>query len=85
MRADAYATGQALYALHTAGISHSAKAFTNGRDYLLRTQLADGTWYVRSRSFGFQPYLETGFPHGKDQFIAAAATAWAALSLGLTL
>ena len=35
----------------------------------------------RSRGFGFQPYFETGFPHGKDQFISSAATSWAAIAL----
>jgi hypothetical protein len=52
--------------------------------YLLRTQLEDGTWFVRSRAFGFQPYFESGFPHGKDQFISAAATSWAAMALAYT-
>ena len=49
--------------------------------YLLRTQLEDGTWFVRSRAFGFQPYFESGFPHGRNQFISAAATSWAAMAL----
>jgi len=40
---------------------------------------------VRSRGFGFQPYFETGFPHGRDQFISAAATSWAVMALAHTL
>jgi hypothetical protein len=43
--------------------------------------LDDGTWHVRSRAIGFQPYFETGFPHRRDQFISAAATAWAVMAL----
>jgi hypothetical protein len=81
MNADAYATGQALYALRASGLPATSAAYQKGVGYLLRTQLEDGTWYVRSRGFGFQPYFETGFPHGKDQFISSAATSWAAIAL----
>ena len=28
-----------------------------------------------------QAYFESGFPHGKDQFISAAATNWATMAL----
>lgn len=81
MTSDAYATGQALYALQEAGMSAEHARYQRGRQYLLSTQLEDGTWYVRSRAFGFQPYLDAGFPHGPDQFISAAATAWAVIGL----
>ena len=81
MAPDAYTTGQALYALHASGRTPSTVAYEKGVQYLLRTQLEDGTWFVRSRAFGFQPYFESGFPHGKDQFISAAATSWAAIAL----
>ena len=56
-----------------------------GGGYLLETQLEDGTWFVRSRGFAFQPYFDTGFPHGRNQFISAAATSWAAIALAYTL
>jgi hypothetical protein len=46
--------------------------------------LADGSWFVRSRSLPVQPYFETGFPHGRSQFISCAATSWATAALGLT-
>jgi len=36
---------------------------------------------VRTRAFGFQPYFETGFPHGRSQFISTVATSWASLAL----
>ena len=78
---DAYATGEALYALAASGMSPGDQVYRAGTAYLLRTQLEDGTWFVRSRAFGFQPYFETGFPHGVDQFISASATAWAILAL----
>ncbi len=76
MPSDAYATGQALFALEQVDARYE-----KGVDYLLRNQMQDGTWFVRSRVIGFQPYFETGFPHGKSQFISAAATSWAALAL----
>ncbi|MBY0505117.1 MAG: ankyrin repeat domain-containing protein [Bryobacteraceae bacterium] len=82
LETDAYATGQALYALQVAGkLSRTDPAYLRGMGYLLRTQLSDGSWRVRSRAFPFQPYKESGFPHGKDQWISAAGTAWAALAL----
>lgn len=85
MPSDAYATGEALYALQTSGTSPKSSVYQKGVAYLLRTQLADGTWFVRSRAFGFQPYFESGFPHGTDQFISASATSWAAIALAYTL
>jgi squalene cyclase len=82
---DAYATGQALYALHAAKHSVSDSVYRRGADYLLKTQLEDGTWFVQTRAFGFQPYFETGFPHGRSQFISTVATAWASAALTYTL
>jgi Prenyltransferase and squalene oxidase repeat len=82
LASDAYATGQALVALREAGaLKSSDDADKNGAQFLIRTQLEDGSWYVRSRSIAFQPYFESGFPHGRDQFISAAATNWAAMAL----
>jgi hypothetical protein len=36
---------------------------------------------VRSRAIPIQPYFESGFPHGRDQFISAAAANWATTAL----
>jgi len=85
MAADAYATGEALYALQVSGMSARGSTYKKGINFLLRTQLDDGTWFVRSRAFGFQPYFESGFPHGTDQFISASATAWATIALSYAL
>jgi hypothetical protein len=82
---DAYATGQTLHALHVSGMLATDPVYRRGADFLLRTQLEDGTWFVRSRGFGFQPFAEFGFPHGKSQFISAAATSWAVMALSHTL
>jgi hypothetical protein len=83
---DAYATGQALVALQSgAKLPASEPAVLRGIAFLLRTQFGDGSWLVRTRSFPFQPYKESGFPHGKDQWISAAGTSWAAMALSLSL
>ncbi len=86
LASDAYATGSALVALHQAGrLATDEEAYRRGVAFLLRTQKADGTWFVASRSHPFQLYFESGFPYGKDQFIAVAASGWAAAALALAL
>jgi ankyrin repeat protein/mono/diheme cytochrome c family protein len=85
MGSDAYATGEALFALGAAGrMKVSDPVFQKGVDYLLTTQAGDGSWQVKSRSIWLQPYLDSGFPYGRDQFISTAGTAWATLALTLT-
>src|SRR5688572_13069745 len=82
---DAYATGEALFALRAAGIAVDSRVYRRGVHYLLKTQLADGSWLVRSRSHPTQNYFESGFPHGVDQYVSAAATNWATQALLLSL
>jgi ankyrin repeat protein len=84
MGSDAYATGQALYALSLAGKT-SDPVYQRGVKYLLRTQAPDGSWHVRSRSIWVQPYFESGFPYGHDQWISVAGTAWATMALSATV
>ena len=85
MTPDAYATGTALVALREAGgLATDHPAYTRGVAFLLRSQLPDGSWHVKSRSKPFQPYYESGFPHEKDQFVSVAATGWATTALVLT-
>jgi hypothetical protein len=82
LESDAYATSHALVALHEAGILQpSGTGYQRGVKYLLSTQFADGSWLVHTRSFPLQPLVDTGFPHGRDQWISATATAWAAMAL----
>lgn len=79
---DAYATGLALVALYEAGgLPDEAPAYRRGNDFLLRTQLADGSWYVPTRCFPALEFTSSGFPHGRSQFISAAATCWATMAL----
>ncbi len=84
MASDPYATATALYALHTAGgIATDDKSWRKGLRFLLGTQEDDGTWFVKTRSRPVQKFFESGFPHGKDQFISCAATGWATAVLAL--
>jgi ankyrin repeat protein len=82
MESDAFATAQAVWALWAgAGVSRDDAAWQRGVRYLRATQKEDGSWHVRSRGFGFQPYRETGFPYGHDQWISSAATGFAVMAL----
>jgi len=86
LETDAYATGQALVALNWSGkVPAQDPDYQRGVEYLLRTQFPDGSWRVRTRSFPVQPYKESGFPFGKDQWISATGTSWAAMALSLAL
>jgi len=79
---DAYATGQALVALRESrAVAVDSAAYQRGIQYLLNSQLEDGSWYVRTRAPSFQPYFDSDFPHGPDQFISAAASNWASMAL----
>jgi squalene cyclase len=85
MKSDPYATGQALAALHLGGgVTVKNDQWQEGIAWLLRAQLADGSWKVKSRSKPFQKYFESGYPHGKDQFISISAGSWATMALLLT-
>ena len=86
MASDAYATGQTLYALLESGtVTASSEAVRRGTNYLLSTQRADGSWYVRSRAPKLQPYFEGGFPYGPDQWISSMATGWATTALASSM
>jgi squalene cyclase len=81
---DAYATGSALVALHLAGgLATDRPEYRAGVRFLIADQRKDGSWFVASRSKPFQPYFESGFPYGKDQFISMTASAWALTALAM--
>ena len=85
LASDAYATGQALVALKEAGVLSAADTvYKRGTQFLMNTQLEDGSWYVKSRALPIQPFFESGFPHGRDQWVSAAATNWATMALALS-
>ena len=83
---DSYATGQVLFALRTAPTTETTNpAFQRGINYLLKTQLDDGSWFVARRAFPFQPTMKSGFPHSRDSWISSSGTSWATIALSLAL
>jgi len=83
MESGAFTTGLAMMALQGSRLPVTDPAYQRGVEYLLNTQLEDGSWHVRTRSAGFQPYFDNGFPHGVDQWISAAGTSLATIALTL--
>lgn len=78
LSSDAYATALALYTLHESGaLRGSDPASVRGTRFLLQNQLSDGTWRVATRASPVQVAIDDIFPHGTDQWISSAATAWA--------
>jgi ankyrin repeat protein len=88
---DAYATGMTLSALAEAGTvqpetdNKNHSVYPKGVRFLLATQAADGSWHVASRAAKLQPYFESSFPYGHDQWISSMGTGWAANALALAL
>jgi ankyrin repeat protein len=85
MASTAYATGKSLVALQVGGLPVTDPAYKRGIQWLLNNQQQDGSWYVKTRALGFQPWFDSGFPHSHDQWISAAGTNWAAMALTLAL
>lgn len=81
MESDAYATGTTLFILLDTGLGASDTRAKRAVDYLAKTQLADGSWHVKTRAKPVQVYFDNGDPHGKDQFISIAATSWSVAAL----
>lgn len=78
MASDAWATGQALYALaHVAAPDEStARAVARGQAFLVRTQEANGSWPMSSR-----PIEPGGAGSNSLVPITGAGAAWAVLGL----
>lgn len=76
-RSDAFATGQTLYVLSSAGCSAEEPAIQHAIDFLLKTQKLDGSWPMTSRA------TPDGRPGSAKLLtpITCAATAWATLGL----
>jgi len=76
MKSDAYATGQAIYALRKAAVPASHPAIRGGSDFLLKNQRASGEWLMVSR-----PMKPGGKGAGNIRPIVYAGTAWGTLGL----
>jgi Squalene-hopene cyclase N-terminal domain len=76
MPSDAWATGQALYALAHAGLKADSPAIARGRAFLVRTQQENGSWPMTSRP------MKPGGEGAKSLIpITGAGGAWAVLGL----
>ena len=70
----------------TPNLAADQPSIIRARDYLLKTQHADGSWLAESPvKFKAQPCFENGDPHGEHQFLSTAATAWATAGLAQLL
>ena len=85
MEADAYATGISLYALRAAGVPATREAYLRAIRFLEQSQYQDGSWLVKTRSYPTQPYFESGYPFGNNQWISVAGASWATLAIAETL
>jgi len=76
MASDAWATGQALYALANAGIKPTEPAIARAHAFLIKTQRGDGSWPMTSRP------VEPGGEGSKSLIpITCAGSAWAVMGL----
>ena len=80
MASDAYATATALAAWRDTGGARD-ETWHRGIGWLTTHQEEDGSWHVASRCKPVQAYYESGYPHGKDQFLSILAAGWAVLVL----
>jgi N-acyl-D-amino-acid deacylase len=81
MESDAYATGTALFVLLDTGLAASEAKLQLAVEFLLKTQLDDGSWLVKTRAKPVQVYFDNGDPHGTSQFISTSATCWSVAAL----
>jgi hypothetical protein len=76
MASDAWATGQALYALASAGLKPDHSGIARGQAFLVKTQRTDGSWPMTSRP------VKPGGEGSKSLIpITGAGSAWAVLGL----
>jgi Prenyltransferase and squalene oxidase repeat len=77
LKSDAFATGQTLYVLSLAGYTAERSEIKRGVDFLVATQMLDGSWPMISRS------TPDGSPGSSKLLtpITCAASSWATLGL----
>ena len=79
---DAWMTGLTLVALdHCDQVQTGDEVYRRGLQFLLNTEFEDGSWFVQRRAWPMQPLFDSQFPHGKDQWISAAATTFATMAM----
>jgi hypothetical protein len=75
-KSDAYATGQALYALAEAGMKPGDAMVRRAQTYLAKAQRPDGSWTMASRAI-----LPSGTSSKNLEPITHAGSAWAVMGL----
>jgi squalene-hopene/tetraprenyl-beta-curcumene cyclase len=75
-KSDAYATGQALYALAEAGVKPDDEAVRKAQSFLAKSQREDGSWAMVSRAI-----MRDGKPPKNLEPITHAGSAWAVMGL----
>lgn len=75
-KSDAYATGQALYALAESGVMKDDAAIKRAQSFLAKSQRQDGAWEMTSRAIMGNGKVATNF-----QPIIHAGSAWAVMGL----
>jgi hypothetical protein len=75
-KSDAYATGQALYALAEAGVKPADEGICKGQSFLTKIQRQDGGWPMVSRAI-----MRNGKPPTNLDPITHAGSAWAVMGL----
>jgi hypothetical protein len=76
MASDAWATGQALYALSCAALKPHDPVITRGQGFLIKTQRKDGSWPMTSRP------IKSGDTGAKSLIpITGAGASWGVLGL----
>src|SRR5688572_12835272 len=89
LESDAYSTGQALVALREGGVADIDTGWQRGLEFLLTTQLPDGSWRVSTRLRPpaplSPPYFDAGYPGERNQFISMSAASWAVMALAQAL
>ena len=75
-KSDAYATGQALYALAEAGTNTEDAAIQKAQSFLEKSQRENGAWAMTSRAI-----MGNGKVATKFEPITHAASAWAVMGL----
>ncbi len=76
MASDAWATGQAVFALTLVPTPDTAQAIARGKTFLIKTQRVDGSWPMTSR-----PTKLGGAGSGSLIPITGAGSAWAVIGL----
>jgi len=79
MASDAYATGQALYALAVAGVGSGDAAVKKAQAFLVKTQRPDGSWPMTSRPVNPPGKQDKGAKNLAP--ITHAGTAWGTIGL----